>query len=1034
MSNSAMKQKYQEIVQMASVKEVIESYGLTLIKKGKDYKTACPFHNDHDPSLSIRSDDKVWKCFVCNEGGNAITFVQKYESKVLGNRNFTIFDAMKKVVDICHLDIDLSQIKGDEVDQTRFTHNARPYTPHQQVLLSQLNAIMNTANFYLINSTDERGRNYLQQRGFDEKLMEELKFGFLPKEQIQQMINKQSFPLSNLVDMGFVGYNEESNRYYPIFGDRILIPIFDEQGNAVTFSGRAIFGEDPKYLHGHNTSIFRKSNQLYNYHRAKNYAYGDKIYVVEGFMDVAGGNKIGIENIVATMGTSFSKEQLDMVKRLNCEIVLVRDNDKAGKEAMLKEIPELLKDGFKVSAVDLAEVKRNMNLPDDIDTKDLWDFANAGITSEILTKNTVSAFHFMLSNQYFKDKELITESIRQIFTQLKDDNYITTEADKMSFKDYVSLHSTYNRDEIENILSDEPLQENAFTRFQANIMMNYIHQKTLDYIKEHGDSIMESFYKEEHQGLITKMHEQFANNPNSYLNKDYTEIDIQKLVKDTFNTYEKWKNFEILHNFQHDNIFDHVFVKNESGQSIPIELNSEQKRAVTKQFDDSLSNDVRLSLGEVDELYIYNNVDDLDKILNLSNTNQGSLILKSMKQQCMMRDTIMHVFSFDNVFDKEMLFAIDSQYKSADGQRYKKILLFDNRIEKIQITKENLKQEQSKTKEAPLDTKENKEIEEPKEEIQEKTSETRQLADKEMVFTINYKLISRQTNDNYFVRIPGTRARYYMYIPKEWTTQLSEETLRAKIPTNLKVDIFDKSGYQQAQWSTDKLFHYWEEKPKKEKNSLFKKWTGFASNKAKNEISYTPFNGYNISSNRIISMDDKMCTIHSRIEGYRLIMPRKYLEKNTRYSYNLKSIPEITTANGKVSDIRLTKETKDGLQFMHTLSFNELDKHLCEKENPKMLLLVANAKKVNEIDHNYLRVPVWVDRKYCYVILDKASSKPLDEHHIGYYSTPYHEFPLYNKDEKQIDSILGKDLGKLHEEAMKERIDLEQDYDIERGE
>ena len=79
-------------------------------------------------------------------------------------------------------------------------------------------------------------------------------------------------------------------------------------------------------------------------------------------------------------------------------------------------------------------------------------------------------------------------------------------------------------------------------------------------------------------------------------------------------------------------------------------------------------------------------------------------------------------------------------------------------------------------------------------------------------------------------------------------------------------------------------------------------------------------------------------------------------------------------------------------------------------------------------------MPVWVDRKYCYVILDKASSKPLDEHHIGYYSTPYHEFPLYNKDEKQIDSILGKDLGKLHEEAMKERIDLEQDYDIERGE
>ncbi len=91
--NSMFQQKYQMIINQASVREVMEEYGLKIVKKGKDFKTVCPFHDDHDPSLSIR-DDKIWKCFVCNESGNAISFVQKYENKVLGNRNFTVRDVV----------------------------------------------------------------------------------------------------------------------------------------------------------------------------------------------------------------------------------------------------------------------------------------------------------------------------------------------------------------------------------------------------------------------------------------------------------------------------------------------------------------------------------------------------------------------------------------------------------------------------------------------------------------------------------------------------------------------------------------------------------------------------------------------------------------------------------------------------------------------------------------------------------------------------------------------------------------------------
>lgn len=123
--NSMFQQKYQMIINQASVREVMEEYGLKIVKKGKDFKTVCPFHDDHDPSLSIR-DDKIWKCFVCNESGNAISFVQKYENKVLGNRNFTVRDAMNKVIDICHLNIPKEQNNQNSLN-AQYSHNSRIY-------------------------------------------------------------------------------------------------------------------------------------------------------------------------------------------------------------------------------------------------------------------------------------------------------------------------------------------------------------------------------------------------------------------------------------------------------------------------------------------------------------------------------------------------------------------------------------------------------------------------------------------------------------------------------------------------------------------------------------------------------------------------------------------------------------------------------------------------------------------------------------------------------------------------------------------
>ena len=165
-------------------------------------------------------------------------------------------------------------------------------------------------------------------------------------------------------------------------------------------------------------------------------------------------------------------------------------------------------------------------------------------------------------------------------------------------------------------------------------------------------------------------------------------------------------------------------------------------------------------MGKLDELYIYNSVDDLDKILALSPTNQGSLILKSMKQQCMTKDTIMHVFSYENVFSKDVLFALDSKYKSEDGSRFKKILLFDNRIEKIQLVKDNIKQE--KSSETQEETKEKDISKEDREQDIFEKEEQLIAQDQKMTFTVNRTLIQERLEDSYFVRIPRTKGKYYM--------------------------------------------------------------------------------------------------------------------------------------------------------------------------------------------------------------------------------------------------------------------------------
>ncbi len=799
-------QKYQEILEQASVRMVLESYGLSVNKN----KTICPFHTDHDPSLSITKDDKIWNCFVCGEKGNAITFVQKYEEKVLGNTKFETLDAMKKVNEICGLNVDLSMLDKRKNDN-QYVHNAHTYSEKEKSLLELLDRLMKTGSYQLLSSVEDKARNYLESRGFDKSLMAEMDFGYLPKHQVENWIQNRTFPLDDLVEIGFLWQDEKGN-YRPFFGDRILIPIKDERGNTVAFSGRAMNGEEPKYLHSASTELFKKNNILYNYESAKKYSYGNAIYVVEGFMDVAGGKKVGIQNIVASMGTSLSDEQLSMIERLNCEIVLMRDNDKAGKAAMVKEVPELLKKGFQVSVVDLSKVKERMRLSDEIESKDLWDFANVGVKEEDLSAVKKTGTEFLFENKYLT-KEMNVVNIKQAYDNAKEDGIINNTFDEALFKELVYAKSDFTKKELEDILHPVPIMEKkAVDTLKDNLLNRYVianvercikknaNQTYLDYFNQHADEIKD-------RALAI-----FVEDPSTYINEEMDRINILELVRESIRQDAEWKKFEEVHTFKHENLFDKCYVQNAKGQRARLQLTEEQKRLIIKQFEETYSAEERSQYDNVDELYILNDINDYDAIVGIQDYPQSQALVEGLKGRFFMKEE-MHFFSYSNVFPKEMLFAVDPKFKNVSGTGYKEILIFDNKSDILKLTQENVIKPQIKPEKEQKEPvlQEQKSAVENSKSVNASKQETR-------TFTVHHSLIVNETDRSYFVRIPNTGATKYMYLSKKHTKWSKEnDILSTIIDSDYMYKIYDKAGTKKENLKGNQLMDYWEDKSKKKK-------------------------------------------------------------------------------------------------------------------------------------------------------------------------------------------------------------------------
>lgn len=328
----------------ADIVEVISNY-IPVDRKGREYAAVCPFHDDHDPSMRISPDKQIYKCFVCGAGGNVFTFVSKMEK-------ISFPESVIKVAKMIGYPLQIST--------SAFTPKPSPYDPLYRIFREYFDY----TSYELGSSEGAPAYQYLKSRRFTDELIEKFQLGYAPAASMQrQYIKAKNLSLPALTQTGLIrdtGQSDRTDGISPVFFNRIIIPIHDEHGNPVGITARAMPDdkETAKYINTSATALYEKGRLLFNYHRAKTAARKNgRLIIAEGAMDVMGLAKAGIEEAVAALGTAFTAEQMQLIRRLNVPVTVFYDSDAAGQKAAWKFGNAALQAGIRFGIVSQSSGK-----------------------------------------------------------------------------------------------------------------------------------------------------------------------------------------------------------------------------------------------------------------------------------------------------------------------------------------------------------------------------------------------------------------------------------------------------------------------------------------------------------------------------------------------------------------------------------------------------------------------------------------------------------------------------------------------------
>lgn len=503
----------QTIFETVKVEDVVGDF-VKLTRRGVNYIGLCPFHNEKSPSFTVSPAKNIYKCFGCGEGGNAVNFIMDLEQ-------LSYPEALKSLAKKYNIPVEEDELTDEQTAQLQLSDSLYVVNQFAKDHFQQ--------QLFETDYGKSVGLSYFKQRGFREEIIKKFGLGFAnggANDLLQKAIGK-GYEEEVLEKAGLIKNKRD------FFRNRVQFPIHNVSGKVIGFGGRILAANKkaPKYLNTPETDIYNKRKTLYGiYFARKAIVKMNECYMVEGYTDVISLHQAGIENIVASSGTSLTADQVRLVKRYAPNMTILYDGDKAGIKAALRGLDIVIEQDMNVKVV---------LLPEGEDPDSYLKKVGATVFKEFIDREA-NDFILFKSNLLLKDVEHdpikksevikdIVESISKIPDALKRSVYVKECAQLMEMSEQL-LHTEINK------------------RIQASAKKQY----QLDQRQKERDSTTKnvssnSGYNDPYEGMPSEEEMQFANgdffsgqqaqkkqNPSTSIRKktaeEYQEIDIVRIL------------------------------------------------------------------------------------------------------------------------------------------------------------------------------------------------------------------------------------------------------------------------------------------------------------------------------------------------------------------------------------------------------------------------------------------------------------------------------------------------------------------------
>ncbi|MGN0168870.1 MAG: DNA primase [Acetatifactor sp.] len=329
----------EEVRAKNDIVDVVSGY-VKLQKKGGNYWACCPFHNENTPSFSVSGNKQMYYCFGCGVSGNVFTFVMKYE-------NYTFPEAIRMLAD--RAGVQLPKMEYTEEQKARENKRARLLEVNKEA-----------AKFFYYQLRQPHGAvgyQYLKKRELSDETMHRFGLGYAGKNgaELVQYLRNKGFEDELIKEAGLANYSEKHGLVSQ-FWNRVMYPIQDINHRVIGFGGRVMGEGEPKYLNSPETPVFDKRRNLYGLNFARTARSGN-IILCEGYMDVIAMHQAGFTQAVASLGTAFTPEQANLLRRYTDNVLLAYDSDGAGVKAALRGIGILRDAGLSGKVINMRPYK-----------------------------------------------------------------------------------------------------------------------------------------------------------------------------------------------------------------------------------------------------------------------------------------------------------------------------------------------------------------------------------------------------------------------------------------------------------------------------------------------------------------------------------------------------------------------------------------------------------------------------------------------------------------------------------------------------